>query len=205
MRIKSMQKQNGAALFVGLVILAIITLMGYTSMKGTILQEKMAAGLHNQSLAHSGANTAVRAGEEFIYRLITQTNGVNVEGTPGGQFNNLYSLLADPLNPPDSPLNPISEEFKKSNWDSSYGTEHAFNFNAVTANAALNTNPQYIIEEIYSIPLEGFNSQEFGMGGSDTSIQKGFYITGKSDSGDGKTMSLVQSVFTAVVSSDATN
>ncbi len=202
---KSLRKQEGAALFVGLVILAIITIMGYTSMKGTILQERMAAGLHNRSLAHSGANSAVREGEEFMFDLITETNGVNVEGTEGGSFYNIYSMLQNPLDPENSTLNVTVEAFKKRNWDSDKGTDHVFNFNGVIANAALNTVPQYIVEEVYSIPLDGFDSQEFGLSGSDSSVQKSFYITGKSDSGDGKTMSLVQSLFTAVVSSSPNN
>ena len=39
------KNQKGAVLAVGLILLLIITLMGYVGMKGTILQEKMAAAI----------------------------------------------------------------------------------------------------------------------------------------------------------------
>ena len=61
--------QQGAALAIGLILLLIITLSGYVSMKGTILQEKMAIGLHNRALSNNGANSALRGGESFLYNL----------------------------------------------------------------------------------------------------------------------------------------
>lgn len=206
MMIKSMKKQQGAVLAVGLILLLIITLMGYTSMKGTMLQEKMAAGLHNRSLANSGANSAVRAGEEFLYNLVEQTNGVDVKGTPNGDFNKLYSQLQDPKNPTDG-LNIIVEAFKLRNWSSSQGTVHSHDFtDSDNESSKLNKTPYYIIEEIAATNSGSVNSQEWGTRGSgDTNEQKAFLITGKSQSGDGKTTVLSQSMYTVVVSSSPTN
>jgi len=76
------QKQTGAALVVGLILLLIITLMGYSTMKGTMLQEKMAAGIHNRILAYGGANSALRDGEGFLYNLIDSTNGCLLYTSP---------------------------------------------------------------------------------------------------------------------------
>jgi Tfp pilus assembly protein PilX len=203
---KSIKKQEGAALAVGLILLLIITLMGYTSMKGTMLQEKMAAGLHNRSLASSGANSAVRLGEEFLYNLVEQTNGVDVRGTPGGDFNLLYSQLQDPNNPA-SGFNTTVEAFKLRNWTSSNGTVHKHDFtNSTYKSGSLNKSPYYIIEEIAATSNGSVNSQEWGTkGSSDTNEQKAFLITGKSQSGDGKTTVLSQSMYTVVVSSSPSN
>ena len=147
MNYTSMKKQNGAALAIGLILLVIITLMGYTSMKGTMLQEKMAAGLHNRTLANSGANSALREGEDFLYHLVEETNGVDVVGTAEGSFNKIYSYLLD-SDDSTSAINPKVTEFMQQNWTSGSGTEHGFDFTVVHDNAKLKTKPQYLIYEL---------------------------------------------------------
>lgn len=199
-------KQQGAALAVGLILLLIITLMGYTGMKGTMLQEKMAAGLHNRSLASAGANSALRAGEDFLYNLVESTNGVIPEGTPNGVLQGIYSRLSG--DEPTDPLNPVLVEFKKRNWNHSSGVDHAFDFTTINNNGALYETPEYIIEELAGITGAQDNSQawgETGGSGSAGSNLRNYLITGKSMSGDGKTIALVQSTYTVVPSSSATN
>ncbi len=211
MKYTSMKKQQGAALGVGLILLVIITLMGYTGMKGTMLQEKMAAGLHNRTLAAGGANSALREGEWFLYNLVKETNGVNIQGTPDGEFNGIYSYLEKP-NESDSEVNPVVTKFKKRNWISQKGTVlDGFTQDIDHINAKLKNNPQYLIYELKNA-VSGFNdvnSQEFGVGrgriSGSSSQFRAFAVIGKSDSGDGKTFSLLQSTYTAIVSSDATN
>lgn len=201
----SIKKQQGAALAVGLILLLIITLMGYAGMKGTMLQEKMAAGLHNRSLAMAGANSAVRAGESFLYNLIDVTNSVQATGTPTGSMFNLYSYNSDP-NDYSSPPNPNVELFKQRNWTSTAGTIHGNDFTTSTYNGALSQQPQYIIEEL---PYEFGNDKSKNIirigGPNNSNEQKVFLVTGKSPSGDGRTIATVQSMFTAVISSSSTN
>lgn len=205
MMVNSLKHQQGAALAVGLILLLIITLMGYASMKGTMLQEKMAAGLHNRSLALSGANSAVRAGESYLYNLIDITNSVKVKGTPTGSLFNVYSQLSDPEDA-TSLVNPNVELFKERNWNSGAGTDHGHDFTDSTKNGALNAIPQYLIEELVYDP-SGLGTQDTDKkgGGGDGNTQKVFLVTGKSQSGDGRTISLIQSMFTVVVDSSSTN
>jgi Tfp pilus assembly protein PilX len=201
----SIKNQQGAALAVGLILLLIITLMGYAGMKGTMLQEKMAAGLHNRSLAMAGANSAVRAGESFLYNLIDVTNSVQATGTPTGSMFNIYSHNSDP-NDPSSPLNPNVELFKERNWTSTAGTIHGNDLTTSTYNGALSQQPQYLIEELpYGYNLDETQNAGNGLYGSNSNQQKVFLVTGKSPSGDGRTIATVQSMFTAVVSSSSTN
>jgi len=201
----SIKHQQGAALAVGLILLLIITLMGYAGMKGTMLQEKMAAGLHNRSLAMAGANSAVRAGESFLYNLIDSTNSVQASGTPSGSFYNLYSQLSD-TNDPTSPINPTVELFKQRNWTSSAGTVHGNNFTASSYNGGLSQQPEYIIEELqYEVDNGGSDDFDKRGGPDNSDTQKVFLITGKSPSGDGRTIVTVQSMFTAVISSSSSN
>ena len=201
----NLKTQQGAALAIGLILLLIITLMGYTGMKGTMLQEKMAAGLHNRTLANSGANSAIREGETFLYGLVEDTNGVNVYGTPTGVYNNLYSYLLDP-DDPTSIENPRLTGFFQQNWNSTDGTDHAEDFTSFAGNASLNATPQYIIHEVvFGTDEDNSRDTEEPVIEASQNKQRSFMITGKSQSGDGKSISLMQSMFTVVTGSDATN
>ena len=199
------QKQTGAALIVGLILLVIITLIGYSTMKGTMLQEKMAAGLHNRVLAYGGANSALRNGESFLYNLIDSTNGVFIEGTPTGRLFKVYSQYQEPGNP-ESGLNPIVENFKKNDWTSSPGTSHSENLTSTSyVNADLSVNPEYLIEHVLFTTAGSNGTIEFGGvaagAGSDAAQQKAFLVNAKSRSGDGNSFSLLQSLFTVVTDS----
>ena len=61
--------QQGAVLFVGLIMLIIITLMGVVAMKSSILQEKLSAGAMDQSIAFQAAESALRDAEIFANTL----------------------------------------------------------------------------------------------------------------------------------------
>lgn len=202
-----MRKQQGAALAVGLILLLIITLMGYTGMKSTMLQEKMAAGIHNRSLANAGSNSALRAGESKLYNLVKETNGVNVTGTPDGAFRDLFSYLADE-DDPTSGVNPVVDDFLKQNWVNSRGTGHDYDFTAVGYNGALVRSPEFLI---YELPWSsaGPGTQEFASGSTPGdnagNKQQSFVVVGKSQSGDGLSYSLVKSLYTVVTSSSPTN
>jgi type IV pilus assembly protein PilX len=59
-------RQDGVALVIGLIFLLITTLMAVTAMSGVVMQERMAGNLRNASIAQSGAESALRAGEAWI-------------------------------------------------------------------------------------------------------------------------------------------
>lgn len=52
--------QRGFSLIVGLIFLVAITLLGVIAMKNTLLQERMAGGLRDRSLAFQAAEAALR-------------------------------------------------------------------------------------------------------------------------------------------------
>jgi len=205
----SLKKQNGAALAVGMILLLIITLMGYTSMKGTMLQEKMAAGVHNRTLANGGANTALRAGESFLYNIIGISNAVNVQGTDAGSLFGIYSRYAT-LGDPSSGPNPYVQTFMNNDWSNPLGTSMDYDYtNTASDNSNLRQNPRYLIQQLNVSSGSGNISVEFGGGpnGSNGGLggnQKTFLITGKSQSGDGNSFALVQSLYTVVTNSGGT-
>jgi Tfp pilus assembly protein PilX len=78
MRIKRLQhlkQQNGAILFVSLIILVLLTILGLSSLRTTLLQEKMTANYKNKSSIFQGAEAALRAGEKWM--LDEQSNSGN--------------------------------------------------------------------------------------------------------------------------------
>lgn len=53
--------QKGIALVVALILLVVITLVGFAAVRGTLMQQKMAANLHDRQLAFQNAEAALRA------------------------------------------------------------------------------------------------------------------------------------------------
>ncbi len=59
----SFQKQSGAVLIIGLIFLLVLTLVGITAMRGTVLQERMAGNLNESTLAFQRSEEILRFGE----------------------------------------------------------------------------------------------------------------------------------------------
>lgn len=72
-------KQRGAALFVSLIFLLILTVLGVASMNDTIMQGKMSAAIQDGNVAFQGAETAIRDAEAYIDSLAS-TGGFNNAG-----------------------------------------------------------------------------------------------------------------------------
>lgn len=64
--IHSSRKQRGAVLVVALIFLVVMTMLILASIRGTVMQERMASNLYDRSLAFQAAEAALRAGEEFV-------------------------------------------------------------------------------------------------------------------------------------------
>ncbi len=57
------KQQNGVALVVSLILLIVITLLGLSSIRTIVLEEKMASNTYDRSLAFQAAEAGLRAGE----------------------------------------------------------------------------------------------------------------------------------------------
>ncbi len=60
------QRQQGAALIVSLIILMVMTMIGLSSMQSTTMEEKMAGNMRDQSVAFQNAEIALRTGEDYL-------------------------------------------------------------------------------------------------------------------------------------------
>lgn len=75
--------QQGAVLFVGLIMLIVVTLMGIVAMKSSMLQEKLAAGAMDQNIAFQAAESALRDAEIYINASVTSASGFSAACTNG--------------------------------------------------------------------------------------------------------------------------
>ncbi|MBA3979682.1 MAG: hypothetical protein C0462_03685 [Alcanivorax sp.] len=57
------RQERGAALLMSLVLLVVMTLIGVAAMRSTTMQERMAGGMQDQTIALQAAESALRAGE----------------------------------------------------------------------------------------------------------------------------------------------
>lgn len=78
------RKQAGAALLVCLIILVLVTLMGLTSMRTSVLQEKMSGASSDKSLAFQAAEMALRDAEKVVRLNLSSATGF-AEDCSGGQ------------------------------------------------------------------------------------------------------------------------
>jgi len=74
----NISKQKGAALFVALILLLVLTIVGLSASQRSQLQEKMAANIHIQNVAFNAAESALRA-------YVAEANGLIVR-IPGQRW-----------------------------------------------------------------------------------------------------------------------
>ena len=65
------KRQAGAVLIVSLVVLLIVTMIGVSSMRGSVLEEKMAGNVRDRNVAFQTAESAVREAEDFIEGVVS--------------------------------------------------------------------------------------------------------------------------------------
>ena len=130
--------QQGAVLFVGLIMLIIVTLMGVVAMKSSILQEKLSAGAMDQSIAFQAAESALRDAETYAKQNLNSSSAFTSACTGG---------LCLPSSTATQAWQSISD------WTTSalpivYGANTGA---AAISNVAL--QPRYIIELLPDLPV----------------------------------------------------
>ncbi|MDQ8051258.1 PilX N-terminal domain-containing pilus assembly protein [Luteibacter sp.] len=90
---RSVQRPDGVALIMVLLLLIVVTLLGLASLRGALLEERMSAGMFDRSLAFQAAETALRVAEQVVREAVVSgrsigvncaTAGVLCPGTPAG-------------------------------------------------------------------------------------------------------------------------
>lgn len=68
-------RQHGAALITGLIFMVVLTLIVLASMRGSILEEKMAGNSRSQNLAFQAAEAGLRAGQQALNSVVDPATG----------------------------------------------------------------------------------------------------------------------------------
>jgi len=120
--------QKGVALVVALILLVVMTLVGFAAIRGTLIQQKMAANQYDRQIAFQSAEAALRAAR------------LRIAGNPADIARNCRTgstvCLSNPFNDANLPANSIH--------DVSEGTAAG----QFSASALAATRPQYIIENM---------------------------------------------------------
>lgn len=145
-------KQSGVALVVGMILLLIIAIIGITSMKSALLQEKMAAGLKNRELADAAALSQLVEAEKYVYTLYQTSNAVDIGA------GSLYMV---------APRTEFSEQFRTTrNLDSTASIVGFSGINGESINdkfgGILDQEPQFIIESIKDVANESTGTTPYG-------------------------------------------
>lgn len=106
------RKQSGAVLIIGLIFLLVLTLVGVTAMRGTVLQERMAGNYNESALAFQRSEEVLRAGEWD-----------EVQNTPEAQLqaNAAFYRLIEEM--PDSVMNDCTLELVMTTVDPDTGMQ----------------------------------------------------------------------------------
>ncbi len=149
-------RQSGAALITGLMILLIITLAVVVAVRSNVLEERMAGGLRNQSLAETAVDSALRDGEQWIWNWVVSTGGAILR--PGET-----AFVVNPESQAPFTGDTRSRDFRRTQgWvTGSEAYSRAYQDNAIASNTygELSRVPRFLIE-----PLGPFDR---GSAGSD--------------------------------------
>lgn len=77
---KPHQKQSGLALVISLILLVILTMLGLSSMQGTMTEIAMSGNLRESNLSFQAAEVGLISAEEYIENSISRTVYNNANG-----------------------------------------------------------------------------------------------------------------------------
>lgn len=150
-----MRTQRGAALFVALVFLILLTILGLAASGGSVLQERMTGGARNRQLAMMGVESAVRGGEFDVWKapeLANYSGGgdIMVPCSSGGAATCMFSS-----DPRSGALDTTVQNFRtKRDWFTSTAPgvrTYAATVSGLTGDsqtASLASQPLFIIEDL---------------------------------------------------------
>lgn len=88
MQMTSVKHQSGAVLFVGLIMVLVLSILVVASTRTTLLQQKMTANLRDKDLSFQAAESALRTAETYLQQTSVKNLSVAFDNANGlYQFN----------------------------------------------------------------------------------------------------------------------
>ncbi|MBK7145978.1 MAG: PilX protein [Xanthomonadales bacterium] len=134
-QITQRRQQQGAALVVVLLLLLVMTWMGVSSMRGTMMGERMSAAAYDRSIGFQAAESALREGEGRVQPK-PAPGFIPVAGCVSGVCAQRLDLLVGELQRWEDPA---------ITWIESNDSLSAVNDGA---SSAISTSPEYLIESM---------------------------------------------------------
>jgi len=173
------RSQQGAALFVSLMMLILVTILGVTGVRMVSLEEKMAGNSFDRNLAFQAAEAALREAEKYVEDNKPIPTYTDADDT--------CPSSPDPINNCTNGVCPKADKDCVTRWESSAFTGWK---NATTSLAALSgTAPQYFIEYL------GASFHCTDGGASDPKNCKRYRVTAQSNPGTGRATVMLQSIY----------
>lgn len=126
-----MRKQVGATLAITLILLFVVTLLGVSALQVTHMQEKMTSNLQDKELSFDAAESALRAGENWLLSLNREPDVV-------------VNCAAHPC---------VQETYQNVDYTSQSTSWWQANSAAYTTDLThIATQPRYLIEFLHFVP-----------------------------------------------------
>ena len=192
-------RQRGVVLVVALVFLLLLSLLAVTSMRTSLLEEKMVGGLRNQHLASLGAESALRAAESRLWSASSDAATAMACGQQA--LAGCYAYVAG------VPNATVQSFINARGWVTAGATTYAVTdltaLGGSLRSAALASNPVYLIEDMGVDRPPGLGpgreSGASGMPGSGPHYGSRhlYRITARSRGGHSDAVRVLQSTFAA--------
>lgn len=205
------QRQRGVVLIVALIFLVLLTILALSASGRSLLQERMAGGLRNTSLADMAAETTLRGVEWKLWTSTTKLTSAPLLCGSGVLAGNCYRY--DPSNTALYGANGTVTKFRGgAGWittgTATYkGADNATDFTALTGNqltGALAKNPVYLIEDMGTeLPpgasggLHESGATGSGGTGAGSTSRHVYRITARATGADANTVRVMESTFAA--------
>jgi len=178
-------RQRGVTLIVALILLAIMSLMAVTTLRATVMQERMSANTFDRDLAFQAAEAGLRMGERQAEKWARESIDASTTACPSAKTDSgLYVNVNPAANcKPWEGSTSLWHEAKNDKYDADEGT-------LAFATSGLSLSPAYIVELI-SVHAS-CNPATPGAGDSQC---KRFRVTATSDASGGRARVILQSIY----------
>lgn len=170
----NLNKQVGAVLFVGLMMLLVMSLIAVTSMQSSTLEERMAGNTRDSLVALQTAEAALKAAETFLDNNVINPTAFDTDGNDG-----LYDNSNDEL-------------WKILAWNAGDSRSHS-GFNPSNVDNA----PRYVIQHISETSVApNLVAQNYRENQANQTVQL-YRITARGTGGSDNTEVILQSIYGA--------
>ncbi len=147
----STKSQQGAVLITSLIVLLLLTIIGVSSMRSSIMEEKMAQNTRNHLVAFEAAESGLRAADQWITNLSAEPATCN-------DMSSCDVYAKDAI----SELDQLGEQNR--DWWTNTDNAKEFGIAGTKEIAEVKTDPHYVVELQAFVPDSLVNGYESNKG-----------------------------------------